>query len=263
MTQPMVHRPRRRELPLAGLRRSRPEDLGQEAVGTGGCLVLLRHAQSQWNLEHRFTGWTDVGLTEAGRREAARAAEALAAVGMRFDEAHTSRLSRAQETLRILLRGLGQPDIPVHVSWRLNERHYGALQGLDKREIAARYGEAQVLRWRRGYLDRPPALARDDARHPAHDPRHADLSPALLPATENLADTLRRLRPYWERMLAPSLLAGRRVLVSSHGNTLRALIMYLEGMSIPEVEALEIPTATPVIYTRTAPGQGGVTRGAA
>jgi 2,3-bisphosphoglycerate-dependent phosphoglycerate mutase len=235
--------------PKVGLRRVDLTDLAAASDGgRAGSLVLLRHAQSQWNLENRFTGWADVGLTDLGREEARRAARELAAAGLRFDEAHVSRLSRARETLDIVLTDLGSAELPVYESWRLNERHYGSLQGLDKSETAARHGEAQVLRWRRGYADRPPALDPTDPRHPANDPAFAALPRSARVGTENLADTLARLLPYWEERLLPALRAGRDLLVASHGNTLRALIKHLEGLSVAEVEGLEIPTATPVVY---------------
>jgi 2,3-bisphosphoglycerate-dependent phosphoglycerate mutase len=208
-------------------------------------VVLLRHAQSVWNLENRFTGWADVGLSAHGRGEARLAGERLR---FAFDVAFVSRRARARQTLDIVLAELGQTGLPVGVSWRLNERHYGALQGLDKAETAARYGAGQFQRWRRGYLDRPPALAVDDRRHPRFDVAYADVPPELLPAAESLADTERRVVPYWQQVIAPQVAAGRRVLIVAHGNTLRALIRHLDGLSIAAVEKLEVPTGQPLVY---------------
>jgi 2,3-bisphosphoglycerate-dependent phosphoglycerate mutase len=209
-------------------------------------LVLLRHAQSLWNLENRFTGWADVGLTEAGRAEARRAGALLRAQGYRFDRAFTSQLQRATETLEIVLRELGQENIPVEYSWRLNERHYGSLEGLDKAAFAAEHGADMLHRMRRGYRDRPAPLAPDDPRYRRHRETYPDLEPALLPVTESLADTLTRLLPYWNGMIAPAMARGERVLIVSHGNTLRALLKYLEKMSEDEVERFEIPTGRPL-----------------
>jgi 2,3-bisphosphoglycerate-dependent phosphoglycerate mutase len=213
-----------------------------------GTLVLLRHAQSTWNLENRFSGWADVSLSALGVEEARRAGRQLQRQGFAFDIAFVSRLVRARHTLDIVLAELGQSGLPTEASWRLNERHYGALQGLNKAETAARYGEAQFQRWRRGYRDTPPALATDDLRHPRHDPLYADVDPALLPATESLADTGRRVVPYWQRQIAPHLAAGWTVLVVAHGNTLRALVKHLDGLTQSEVECLEIATARPLVY---------------
>lgn len=210
-------------------------------------MVLLRHAQSQWNLENRFTGWADVGLTEAGRAEAKHAAALLRAHGFRFDRAFTSELQRAIETLEIVLRGLGQADIPVERHWRLNERHYGALEGLDKAAFSAKYGADQLHRYRRSYRDQPPPLPPDDPRHPCRQELYRDVDAALLPATESLADTKARLLPYWEEVIVPAAVRGERLLVVSHGNTLRALIMHLEGMSETEIERFEIPTGRPLV----------------
>jgi 2,3-bisphosphoglycerate-dependent phosphoglycerate mutase len=209
-------------------------------------LVLLRHAQSQWNLENRFTGWADVGLTAAGRAEARRAGALLRAHDYRFDRAFTSQLWRATETLEIVLRELGQEDIPVERSWRLNERHYGSLEGLDKAAFAAEHGEEILHRMRRGYHDRPAPLAPDDPRYRRHREAYPDLEPALLPTTESLADTLARLLPYWNGTIAPAMARGERVLIVSHGNTLRALLKHLEKMSEDEVEQFEIPTGRPL-----------------
>jgi len=210
-------------------------------------LVLLRHAQSLWNLENRFTGWADVGLTEAGRSEAHRAGALLRAHDYRFDRAFTSQLQRATETLEIVLRGLGQENIPVERSWRLNERHYGSLEGLDKAAFAAEHGAEILHRMRRGYHDRPAPLAPDDPRYRRHQETYSDLDPALLPATESLADTLARLLPYWNGTIAPAIARGERVLIVSHGNTLRALLKHLENMTEHEVEQFEIPTGRPLV----------------
>lgn len=210
--------------------------------------VLIRHAQSQWNRENRFTGWADPMLTEAGIAEAIAAGDSLRAQGFHFDFAYSSRLQRAIGTLDILLDRLGQPDLPSRRDWRLNERHYGALQGMDKDEATTRAGAHQVLRWRRGYLDKAEALPREHASHPVHDARYADVDPAQLPDVENLDDTRRRVAAFWRDEMLPRIRRGERVLVSAHGNTLRALLMDLSGMSVAEVESFEIPTATPIVY---------------
>lgn len=210
-------------------------------------LVLLRHAQSRWNLENRFTGWADVSLTEAGRAEARRAGTLLRAHGYRFDRAFTSQLKRATETLEIVLRELSQENLPVEHSWRLNERHYGALEGLDKAVFATEHGGDMLHRLRRGYRDRPAPLAMDDPRHPRHQEIYRDIDPALLPATESLADTLARLLPYWNDAIAPAVTRGKRLLIVSHGNTLRALLKHLEKMAEREVEQFEIPTGRPLV----------------
>ena len=210
-------------------------------------LVLLRHAQSLWNLENRFTGWADVGLTDAGREEARRAGALLRTRGYRFDRAFVSQLKRATQTLDIVLRELGLESLPVELSWRLNERHYGAMEGIDKTAFAVEHGEDKLHRLRRGYRDRPAPLATDDPRHPRHQEIYRDIDPALLPATESLADTAARLLPYWNGTIAPAVARGERVLIVSHGNTLRALLMHLEGMNEHEVEQFEIPTGRPLI----------------
>jgi 2,3-bisphosphoglycerate-dependent phosphoglycerate mutase len=213
-----------------------------------GRLVLVRHGQSDWNLKNLFTGWTDVDLTEQGKREAALAGLALKAQGLTFDLAFTSVLTRAIRTLWIILSEMDLMWIPVERSWRLNERHYGALQGLDKAETAARHGEAQVKIWRRSYDIAPPPLAPDDPRHPRHDPRYRSLSTAELPATESLKTTLDRVKPYWEQRIAPELIAGRTVLVVAHGNSLRALAKMLENISEQNIVELNIPTGVPRLY---------------
>ena len=211
-------------------------------------LVLLRHGQSQWNLENRFTGWVDVDLSEQGRAEAAAAGKVIREEGLRFDVAHTSTLKRAIRTLNLALGELDQDWLPVHKSWRLNERHYGALQGLDKAETAARHGEDQVKTWRRSYDIPPPPMAADDPGHPANDPRYAGLDRNALPATESLATTLERVLPYWHDAIAPDLKAGRTVLVAAHGNSLRALYKYLNEVSKEDILELNIPTGIPLLF---------------
>jgi 2,3-bisphosphoglycerate-dependent phosphoglycerate mutase len=211
-------------------------------------LVLLRHGQSQWNLENRFTGWTDVDLTPQGEHEAREAARLLGRHGFAFDIAYTSMLRRAIRTLWIVLDGLDRMWIPVVHSWRLNERHYGALQGLNKQETAQRFGEAQVHRWRRSYDEPPPALAPDDERSSAGDPRYRWLAPDEIPMAESLHDTVQRVLPFWNDSIAPALSRDRSVLVAAHGNSLRGLIKYLDRMSDGEIVGLEIPTGRPLVY---------------
>ena len=211
-------------------------------------VVLIRHAQSQWNRENRFTGWADPPLTGAGVAEAHAAGIRLREAGYDFDVAYSSRLQRAVTTLDILLEELGRGDLPREQAWQLNERHYGVLQGLDKAAAAREHGEHQVWRWRRGYLDRAGALTRDDVRHSCHDPLCRDIVPAQLPDVENLAETRARVVRYWQAEIAPHICSGERLLISSHGNTLRALIMELSKMSIAQIEGFEIPTAEPIIF---------------
>jgi 2,3-bisphosphoglycerate-dependent phosphoglycerate mutase len=211
-------------------------------------LVLLRHGESTWNQENRFTGWTDVDLSERGVEEARGAGRALRREGYGFDAAYTSVLKRAIRTLWIVLDELDLMWIPVHRSWRCNERHYGALQGLNKAETASQFGEQQVHVWRRSYDVRPPALDPGDARHPGRDPRYRDVDPAELPATESLCDTVSRFLPYWRETLAPAIRAGRRVLLCAHGNSLRALVKHLDGISDEDIAALNIPTGIPLVY---------------
>jgi 2,3-bisphosphoglycerate-dependent phosphoglycerate mutase len=211
-------------------------------------LVLLRHGHSEWNLTDRFTGWTDIALTQIGLDEAFDAGRRLAASGYAFDEVHLSVLRRSLQTLGALLKGMGIDSPPVYQSWRLNERHYGALQGLNKREIFAAWGEAQSRKWWRGFHERPPSLAPDDPRHPRFDPLYQHLKPEDLPVAESLDDCQRRTLPYWEKVLEPALRAGRRLLVISHGNTLRGLVMHLEKLSPDEIEKVEIPAAVPMVY---------------
>ena len=211
-------------------------------------VVLIRHAQSQWNRENRFTGWADPPLTAAGIAEAHAAGSRLREQGFVFDAAYSSRLQRAVTTLELLLGELGQEAIPCEQAWQLNERHYGALTGLDKGEAIARHGAEQVWRWRRGYHDRADALTREDARHSCHDPLCQDIDPAYLPDVENLAETRERVMRYWQSDIEPRIRRGERLLISAHGNTLRALIMALSNMTIEEVESFEIPTAMPIVY---------------
>ncbi len=211
-------------------------------------LVLLRHGESTWNLENRFTGWTDVDLTPKGVQEAQEAARLLEHGGYMFDVAYTSLLKRAIRTLWITLDGLDLMWLPVNNTWRLNERHYGALQGLNKAETAARYGEAQVKVWRRSYADPPPALTPEDERYPGRDRRYAGLSPAELPLTESLKDTVARFLPYWHRTIVPDIQAGKRVLIAAHGNSLRALVKHLDGMPEADIVELNIPTGVPLVY---------------
>ena len=211
-------------------------------------LVLVRHGQSVWNLENRFTGWTDVGLTPQGQAEAAAAARLLAEAGYDFDACLTSVLSRAVKTLDIMLEGLDRLWLPVGKSWRLNERHYGALQGLNKAEMAAQYGEEQVFVWRRSYDTPPPALTPDDDRFPGRDRRYQALTDAELPRCESLKDTVARVLPYWHEVMAPAIAAGSRLLVAAHGNSLRALVKYLDGIDDAAISELNIPTGVPLVY---------------
>ena len=213
-----------------------------------GTLALVRHGQSDWNLKNLFTGWTDVDLTDLGRQEAAEAGRLLAAEGIDFDQVYTSVLTRAIRTANIALDEMQRLWLPVERSWRLNERHYGALQGLDKAETVAKHGAEQVKIWRRSYDIPPPALALDDPRHPRADRRYLDLDPALLPATESLKDTLARVEPLWNNAIAPALQQGRNVLIFAHGNSLRAMVKMLDGMSESEILEFNIPTGVPIIY---------------
>ncbi len=211
-------------------------------------LVLLRHGQSVWNLENRFTGWTDVGLTQQGEAEAHKAGQLLKSEEYSFDVAYTSVLKRAIKTLWIAMEEMGLEWLPVYRAWQLNERHYGALQGLNKAETAKKFGEEQVHTWRRSYDVPPPALEWDDERHPRFDPRYASLNPRDLPATESLKITLERVLPYWHMVLAPAIKSGQRTLVVAHGNSLRALVKYLDNISDEEIPGLNIPTGIPLIY---------------
>ena len=212
-------------------------------------LVLLRHGESDWNRENRFTGWTDVDLSARGLEEARAAGRLIAEAGLGFDIAYTSLLKRAIRTLWLTLDALDLMWLPVEKSWRLNERHYGALQGLNKAETAARFGEAQVLAWRRAYDTPPPALEAGDPRLPDADPRYAALSPEERPRSECLKDTVARVMPYWEGTIAPAIRAGKRVLVAAHGNSLRALVKHLDGVSDSDIVGLNIPTGVPLVYS--------------
>jgi 2,3-bisphosphoglycerate-dependent phosphoglycerate mutase len=211
-------------------------------------LVLLRHGESDWNKENRFTGWTDVDLSGKGRTEAREAGRLMVAEKLEFDVAYTSVLKRAIRTLWIALDEMDLMWIPVHRSWRLNERHYGALQGLNKAETAAKHGDAQVKIWRRSYDIPPPPLTPEDPRHPSHDRRYASLSPTELPLTESLKDTVARFLPYWHETIAPDIRAGKHVIIAAHGNSLRALVKYLDNVSEQEILELNIPTGVPLVY---------------
>lgn len=211
-------------------------------------LVMVRHGQSMWNLENRFTGWTDVDLSENGIKEAQEAGRLLKANGFTFDEAFTSVLKRANHTLELILNELGESNIPIHYSWRLNERHYGALQGLNKDETRAKYGAEQVHIWRRSADVRPPALDKSDERFPGNDPKYKDLTPDQLPCTEHLLDTVDRVVPYWNSDIRPALLAGKKCIIAAHGNSIRALVKYIENIGTKEIMDVEIPTGKPLVY---------------
>jgi len=211
-------------------------------------LVLLRHGESTWNRENLFTGWTDVDLSEKGIQEAHEAGRLLLQEGYKFDAAYTSVLKRAIRTLWITLDEMDLMWIPIHHTWRLNERHYGALQGLNKAETAEKYGEAQVKLWRRSYDIPPPPLTRDDERFPGHDPRYQDLAPEDIPLTESLKDTVARTLPYWHETIAPAVRSGQRAIVAAHGNSLRGLVKYLDNVSDQEIVELNIPTGIPLVY---------------
>ena len=210
--------------------------------------VLLRHGESIWNKENRFTGWTDVDLSERGVAEAQKAGQVLQEQGYTFDIAYTSVLKRAIRTLWIVLDVMDLMWIPVYRSWRLNERHYGALQGLNKAEMAEKFGEEQVHIWRRSYDIRPPSLEKTDERYPGNDPRYRDLEKKDIPLTECLKDTVERFLPYWHETLAPAIKSGKRVIISAHGNSLRALVKYLDNISDEEIPGLNIPTGVPLVY---------------
>jgi 2,3-bisphosphoglycerate-dependent phosphoglycerate mutase len=211
-------------------------------------LVLMRHGESQWNLDNRFTGWQDVDLTDTGRAQARKAGAVLKEEGFQFDLAYTSMLKRAIRTLWIALDEMDAMYTPTGISWRLNERHYGALEGLNKAQTAAKYGESQVLTWRRAYAVAPDPLSLDDERHPRFDSRYAKIAPAELPATECLKDTVARVLPFWNESIAPAIRSGRRVLIVAHGNSLRALIKHLDNVSDDDVINLNIPTGQPLVY---------------
>ena len=211
-------------------------------------LVLLRHGESQWNKENRFTGWTDVDLTDEGRAQAKEAGRLMVAEKYEFDVAYTSVLKRAIRTLWIAMDEMDLMWMPVHRSWRLNERHYGALTGLNKAETAAKHGDAQVKIWRRSYDIPPPPLTPEDPRHSSHDRRYANLARTEVPLTESLKDTVARFLPYWHETIAPEIRAGKRVLIAAHGNSLRALVKYLDNVSEEEIVELNIPTGVPLVY---------------
>jgi len=211
-------------------------------------LVLVRHGESTWNKENRFTGWTDVDLSEKGSQEAVEGGQVLKKEGYTFDVAYTSVLKRAIRTLWIVLDEMDLMWIPVYRSWRLNERHYGALQGLNKAETAEKFGEAQVKVWRRSYDTRPPSLTADDPRYPGHDPRYRSLGPSDLPLTECLKDTVARFLPLWHETIAPAIRSGQRMLIAAHGNSLRALVKYLDGIPEADIVELNIPTGMPLVY---------------
>ncbi len=211
-------------------------------------LVLLRHGESQWNLENRFTGWHDVNLTEQGEKEGREAGRLLKAEGFAFDEAYTSVLTRAIRTLWLTLEEMDQVWIPVHREWRLNERHYGALQGLNKAETAEKHGDEQVLIWRRSYDIPPPAMSTSDIAYAGKDRRYSGLNESDIPLTECLKDTVARFLPLWEKVIAPRIKAGKKVLITAHGNSLRALIKYLDGVSEEEIIGMNVPTGMPLVY---------------
>lgn len=211
-------------------------------------LVLLRHGESVWNLENRFTGWTDVGLSEKGVKEAHEAAKWLKKEGFSFDIAYTSVLRRAIQTLWLVLDDMDLMWLPVQRSWRLNERHYGALQGLNKLEMVKKYGEEQVLIWRRSYDIQPPALTKEDERYPGNDRRYHSLKPQEIPLTECLKDTVERFLPYWHDAIVPTLKAGKKIIIAAHGNSLRALVKYLDNIDETEIVKLNIPTGIPLVY---------------
>ncbi|MFM7944654.1 2,3-diphosphoglycerate-dependent phosphoglycerate mutase [Hafnia paralvei] len=211
-------------------------------------LVLVRHGESEWNKENRFTGWTDVELSDKGRAEAKSAGKLLKEQGFSFDFAYTSVLKRAIHTLWNVLDELEQQWLPVEKSWKLNERHYGALQGLNKAETAQKYGDEQVKLWRRGFAVTPPELTKEDGRYPGHDPRYAKLSEQELPVTESLATTIDRVIPYWTDVIKPRIASGERVIIAAHGNSLRALVKYLDNLSEDEILELNIPTGVPLVY---------------
>ena len=211
-------------------------------------LVLVRHGQSEWNLENRFTGWTDVSLSEKGIEEAKEAGRVLKEKGYHFDMAFTSVLKRANDTLKYILEELGQDDIPVKYNWKLNERHYGALQGLNKDEARKDFGEEQVFEWRRSADVRPPKLDVNDERYPGNDPKYKDLTPEQLPLTENLLDTVKRVVEYWKSDIEPEVKDGKNIIIAAHGNSLRGLIKYLDNLNDEEITKVEIATGNPICY---------------
>ena len=212
-------------------------------------IVLIRHGESAWNKENRFTGWTDVPLSEKGVEEAKAAGRLLRQEGFAFDLAFTSVLKRAIKTLWLALEEMDRMWIPIRHSWKLNERHYGALQGLNKADTAAKYGDDQVKIWRRSYDVQPPSLTQSDERYPGHDPRYAGLTPSELPMTECLKDTVARVMPYWQEEIVPERIAGKKIIIAAHGNSLRALVKYLDNVSDKDILELNIPTGVPLVYT--------------
>lgn len=211
-------------------------------------IVIIRHGESEWNSKNIFTGWTDIGLSEKGILEAKQAGLKLKEKGFSFDIAFTSYLSRAKETLNIILQELGEEAIPIFYSWRLNERHYGALQGMNKDEIRQKYGEEQFIRWRRGYSDCPPALTKEDSRYPGNDETYSELTEEELPLTESLEQTELRVEPYWKNEIIPQILNNKSIIISAHGNSIRALIKIIEGLTPEEIETTEVPTGKSLIY---------------
>lgn len=211
-------------------------------------VVLLRHGESTWNKENRFTGWTDIDLSEKGVEEARSAGDLLEHEGFTFDIAFTSYLKRATRTLDIVLDTMSLSNIPVTYAWQLNEKHYGALQGLNKTEMVKKYGEEKVFQWRRVYTMRPPELSPDDERHPRHDERYIHIDPTLLPSTESLEDVVARVIPYWTKEIAPAVCEGKHILIAAHGNSLRALVKYLDHIPDGEIADLNIPTGIPLVY---------------
>jgi len=211
-------------------------------------LVLLRHGESKWNLENRFTGWTDVNLTKKGKMEAKLSGELLKEGGYKFDTVHTSVLLRAIHTMEICLKEMGIANIKINYNWRLNERHYGALQGLNKTDTAEKYGDEQVLLWRRSYNTPPPKLKQEDKRHPRFDEKYQNLDPLVLPDSECLEDTVKRFLPYWHKNIKPDIISGKSVLIVAHGNSLRALVKYLDNVSDEKILELNIPTGVPLVY---------------
>lgn len=211
-------------------------------------IVFIRHGESLWNSKNIFTGWTNIGLSEKGIVEAREAGKKLKEKGFHFDIGFTSYLSRAKDTLALILEELGQEDLPIFYSWRLNERHYGALQGMDKDEIKKQYGEEQFIKWRRGYEDCPPEVTKDDSRYPGNDPTYKELKEDELPLTESLEKTEQRVYPYWKDEIVPQILKGKSIIVSAHGNSLRALIKIIENLTPEEIEKTEVPTGISLVY---------------
>ena len=211
-------------------------------------LVLVRHGHTEWNLTNRFTGWSDVPLSETGKNETQQAGKSLGEKGYTFDAAHISALTRTQQALDRLLHAASHPDIPVYRTWKLNERHYGSLQGMNKEEIFETWGKEKAYLWWRGFDEAPPPLAEDDKRHPRHDPLYKDIDPERLPHSESLAQCLNRTLPYWHKVIAPQILSGKQLIVVSHGNTIRGLRMHIENIDKIEIQKMEIPLGVPLVY---------------